>query len=324
MRDRPLLVGSLAVILAASGFGLLGPLARLAYDSGFEPLAFVAWRAVFGVLIVAIVVAARTRRGTGLVNPLRLARRDGIALAVVALAGLGLNVAMFLAFDLATVAVVLLAFYTYPALVALVAVALGHERLDRLRWTALGLALGGMTLVVAGSLVAASGGGADSVTIQPLGIVLGLAAAAGQTTFITVSRGRFSAVPAEQAMGWVLILTAIACAALALLAGNDLAMPVRSGSALLLAAIAGVAAAGIPSVLFLVGIRAIGGTRAGILMLIEPLVGVSLAAVLLGEGLRPIQVVGGAAILVAALLLQRGAVTGDAIGTTAVPAGERT
>lgn len=324
MRDRPLLVGSLAVILAASGFGLLGPLARLAYDSGFEPLAFVAWRAVFGVLVVAIVIAARARRGIGLVNPLRLASRDRIGLAVVALAGLGLNVAMFLAFGLATVAVVLLAFYTYPALVAVVAVALGHERLDRMRWTALGLALGGMTLVVAGSLAAGSGPGVASVAIQPMGIVLGLAAAAGQTTFITVSRGRFSTVPAEQAMGWILILTAIVCAALALLAGNDLAIPVRSGSALLLAAISGVAAAGIPSVLFLVGIRAIGGTRAGILMLIEPLVGVSLAAVLLGEGLRPIQVVGGAAILLAALLLQRGAAIGDALGTTAVPAGERT
>jgi drug/metabolite transporter (DMT)-like permease len=58
-------------------------------------------------------------------------------------------------------------------------------------------------------------------------------------------------------------------------------------------------------VLLLVGIRAIGGTRSGILMLIEPLVGVSLAALLLHEGLRPIQVVGGAAILAAALLLQR-------------------
>ena len=304
MRDRPLLVGSLVVILAASGFGLLGPLARFAYDAGFEPLAFVAWRAVFGVLVIAVVIAVRARSGTGVVNPLRLPRRDAIGLTIVAFAGLGLNVAMFLAFDLATVAVVLLAFYTYPALVALVAVALGHERLDVTRWAALGLALGGMILVIAGSLGAAAGVGA--VAIHPLGIALGLAAAAGQTVFITVSRGRFSTVPPEQAMGWVLLLTAVVCGSLAIVLGNDLLIPVQSGSALLLAAIAGVVAAGVPSVLFLIGIRAIGGTRAGILMLFEPLVGVTLAALLLREGLAPIQVVGGVAILVAALLIQRG------------------
>jgi drug/metabolite transporter (DMT)-like permease len=40
-------------------------------------------------------------------------------------------------------------------------------------------------------------------------------------------------------------------------------------------------------------------------MLIEPLVGVTLAALLLHEALLPIQVVGGAAILAAAILLQR-------------------
>ena len=57
--------------------------------------------------------------------------------------------------------------------------------------------------------------------------------------------------------------------------------------------------------MFLVGIRAIGGTRAGILMLVEPLVGVTLAALLLGEALAPIQAFGGAAILIAAVLVQR-------------------
>jgi drug/metabolite transporter (DMT)-like permease len=72
-----------------------------------------------------------------------------------------------------------------------------------------------------------------------------------------------------------------------------------------LSALAGIAAAGIPSILFLRGIRTIGGTRTGILMLFEPVVGVGLAAVLLHEGLAPIQVVGGACILAAAVLLQR-------------------
>ena len=305
MRDRPLLIGSLVVVLAASGFGMLGPLARFAYDAGFAPLSFVAWRALFGFLLIAVVVAVRARRGGRIVNPFSLPRRDGLGLLVVAISALGLNVAMFLAFEVTTVALTLLAFYTYPALVAVVAVALGHERLDTTRWLALALAVTGMVLVVAGGLAGDGAGG--SVAIQPLGLLLGFVAAIWQTVFVTVSRDRFPTLPADQAMTWILLITAVTCAVIAIIAGNALDVPLREPRALLVAVFTGVAAAGIPSVLFLVGIRAIGGTRAGILMLLEPLVGVTLAAVLLGESLLPIQVLGGAAILAAALLLQRGA-----------------
>jgi drug/metabolite transporter (DMT)-like permease len=45
--------------------------------------------------------------------------------------------------------------------------------------------------------------------------------------------------------------------------------------------------------------------RTGILMLFEPVVGVALAAALLDERILPIQAVGGLAILLAAVLLQR-------------------
>jgi DME family drug/metabolite transporter len=307
MRDRRFLLGSLALVVAASGFGMLGPVARLAYETGIEPMAFVAWRAVFGLAAIAAIVVVQARRGVPIVNPSRLPRRDAVGLAVVAVAGLALNVSTFVAFDLTTVALVLLAFYTYPALVAVVAVALGHERLDGARLLALGLASGGMVLVVAGGLEPADAG----ASFQPVGVLLGLLGAVCQTVFVTVSRGRFTTVSSEQVMGWILFVIAVSCIALAGALGNALDVPLRDGRALGLAALAGVAGAGLPSVLFLVGIRAIGGTRAGILMLIEPLVGVTLAALLLHEALLPIQVGGGAAILAAALLLQRGALRVD-------------
>jgi DME family drug/metabolite transporter len=302
MRDRTFLIGSLALILAASGFGMLGPVARLAYDAGFQPMAFVAWRASIGLLAIVAIVAFQARRGATIADPRRLPRRDLVGLGVIAVAGLGVNISTFVAFDLTTVALVLLAFYTYPALVAVVAVALGHERLDAARLLALALALGGMVLVVAGGLDPADGGAG----FNPIGVLLGLLAAVSQTVFVTVSRGRFAAVSSEQAMAWVLLVIVLACVPLAILVGNRLDVPLHDGRALGLALLAGVLGAGVPSVLFLVGIRAIGGTRAGILMLIEPLVGVTLAAILLSEALLPIQVVGGGAILAAAIVLQRG------------------
>jgi DME family drug/metabolite transporter len=302
VRDRSLLVGSLAAILAASGFGMLGPVARLGYEAGFQPMAFVAWRALIGLLAVIAIVAIEARRGTPVADPRRLARRDRIGLAVIALAGLAVNIGTFVAFDLTTVALVLLAFYTYPAMVAVVSVVLGHERLDGARLVALGLAIGGMVLVVAGGLDPSRGGAG----FNPIGVLLGLLAAIGQTVFVTVSRGRFATVSSVQAIGWVLLLILAVCLPLALALGNRLDVPLHDGRALGLALLAGILGAGVPSILFLVGIRAIGGTRAGILMLIEPLVGVTLAAILLNEALVPIQVVGGGAILAAALVLQRG------------------
>ena len=68
--------------------------------------------------------------------------------------------------------------------------------------------------------------------------------------------------------------------------------------------VAGVAAAGVSSLLFLTAIRAIGGTRTGILMLLEPVVGVLLAAAVLGEALLPLQVLGGFLVLAGALVHQ--------------------
>jgi drug/metabolite transporter, DME family len=302
MRERSLLVGSLTVVAAAAGFGVLGPVARFAYAAGLEPLSFVAWRGAIGALVVGLYAAWRIRRGRSVVPPWALPREQGLALGVAAATGILLNIAMFYAFDLATIALVLLAFYTYPALVAVVAVARGDEPLDAIRAAALGLALAGMVLVVAGGLDANAG-----IRVDLLGIGLALFAAVNQTVFVTLSRSGYRTMPTEQAIGWILLATAVGSAVLAVVAGagSQLTAPLRSADPLALSLVAGVVGAGIPSLLFLTGIRTIGGTRTGILMLFEPVVGVILAAAFLREAVLPVQALGGAGILGAALLLQR-------------------
>jgi drug/metabolite transporter (DMT)-like permease len=302
MRDRSALLGSLTVVLAAAGFGMLGVLARTAYSLGLEPVALVAWRAAFATLVVVAFAAWRIRQGRAFIAPWRIPVRARAAFTIVCISGLVLNLAMFYAFDLTTVAIVLLGFYTYPAFVAVIEMARGHEPVDAIRVGALGLSLTGMVLVVAGSLTASEG-----IRIAPLGIVLALVAALSQTVFMTVSRAGYSQLPTEQAAAWILATTMIACAIFATVGGGvgPLTLPLAEPSVLALLAFTGIFAAGIPTVLFLTGIRTIGGTRTGILMLFEPVVGVALAALVLDETLRPIQAIGGVAILAAALLLQR-------------------
>jgi drug/metabolite transporter (DMT)-like permease len=109
-------------------------------------------------------------------------------------------------------------------------------------------------------------------------------------------------------MTTVLAISVIGAASVAILGGqaDALAFPIRQPAILPLLLFTGIFAAAIPSLGFLAGIRAIGGTRAGILMLFEPVVGVVLAAWLLGEALAPIQLAGALAILGAAVILQRG------------------
>jgi len=69
-------------------------------------------------------------------------------------------------------------------------------------------------------------------------------------------------------------------------------LPLSSPNLLLIMLFAGIFAAAVPSYLFLAGIRAIGGVKAGILMLAQAPVGVALAAVFLDESIGPVQIPG--------------------------------
>ncbi len=317
--EHPPLIGFGIVIGAAALFGTLGPLSRFAYEAGMEPAAFVAWRAFIGLVATGIYVAWRIRRGaTRLVRLTDLPTRARTTLLVAAIAGFTLNLCMFIAFDRITIALALLGFYTYPAMVAAANVALGRERLDQTRAVALGLAIAGMIAVVASQLDPAAG-----IRLDALGIGLALGAAVSQTLFVVISRDGYSAVPTEQAMAVVLLVSVVGAVVFAVVSGSaaSVAYPLTDLGVLPLLLFTGIFAAALPSLGFLTGIRAIGGTRAGILMLFEPVVGVALAAWLLGEALVPIQLLGAVAILAAALLLQRSAATPATAGPTIVPGG---
>lgn len=239
----PLLGYGIAVI-AATLFAWLGPLSRWAYDAGMEPLPFVAWRAAVGTVVLAAIVAAAARRGRALRRPSDVARREVAALGLAALMALSLNLSIFGAFDRVTVAIALIGFYTYPAMVAAVAIALGREPASRPVLLALGLALAGMVVVVAGSIDPAGG-----VRLDPLGVALALGAAVSQTVFVTISRDGYRSVPAEQATAVILAGTVAGCLVIGLVGGlaGELAAPIHDPSPLALVVVTGVAAAAIPS-----------------------------------------------------------------------------
>lgn len=296
---RTSLNGALLIILAATCFATLGPLSRFAEDAGVGSLALVGWRAGLGAGMMAVLIGARWAAGQ--VRPVSLGAipvRDRWFMLAAAFANAILNFSVFAAFNRISIALALLVFYLYPAFVAVVSVVWFGERLDRLRWSALGVSITGLVLVLAGA------GGIGE--LDGLGIGLAFLGALGQVFYVLAARYGFAHVPGPQAAaltmsGAAAIYVVIAGATGALAA---LAAPLASVEALWPVLVAGSIGAGIPTVAYITGIRLLGPSRAAILATLEPVIGVALAAWLLSEQPTVVQLVGGALILLAAVLLQ--------------------
>jgi len=117
LTTRSLAAGAALVVASALAFALDGPMAQAAYRQGLDPAAFGFWRALTGAVVLGGFLATRPRSGV-LAGIRRMRRAAGIRLALAALAGLGLNLALFQAFARLPVAVAVAAFGCYPLLVA--------------------------------------------------------------------------------------------------------------------------------------------------------------------------------------------------------------
>jgi drug/metabolite transporter (DMT)-like permease len=293
-------VGAGLVVLAAVCFATLGPVSRFAFAAGVDELTLVTWRAVIGGLFVAGTVVVLTRLGQVVSRPLRdIPPRQRLMNVAAGLINAVLNLAALMAISRISIALTLLVFYTYPAMVALVSTAFFGERLDALRWTALGVSLFGLALVVVGA--------GELGEVNLVGVGLAFVGALCQVAYALTAQRGFSSVPAPQAGG---ITFAVAALAYLVFAGftGQLAMldaPLASNAALLPVVFAGVVGAGIPTMAWIMGIRILGAPRAAVISTLEPVVGVALAALLLAEIPTPLQIVGGACIVGAAIVVQR-------------------
>jgi drug/metabolite transporter (DMT)-like permease len=292
---RPL--GGLArVLLAAAAMGTLGPVAALAYAEGMGPATFSALRAAIGAAILGALVLARHQPSVRLAG---LPRRQRLTLALaIAVNGL-MNLVLFFAFGAMAVGLVMAVYYSYPVITALLAAALGRERLTRVRVLALACAGAGLALVLGDGL-----GPAAHATAA--GILLAGTAATFHAVYLVAIRGGFDDVPAVQATSLVLLggLAISGTAAVVLAGGGPIGDWVGAPVAWAAIACAGTVGA-LPKVWVVGGVRLIGSTRAAVALLTEPVVAVVVAAVVLGQRLTAIELIGGAAILLAVVLVQR-------------------
>jgi drug/metabolite transporter (DMT)-like permease len=293
----------LMVATAAALFGTLSYITRGAEQVGMGAFPLVWWRGLVGTAVMLLVSGLFTLRAhrTGVIGAAWLPRANGRRLLIASLLGAAVNIAMFAAFVKTTIAVVLIAFYTFPALVTLLAVPLYGERLTRVRLGALALSAAGLVLVVLSPLLSDT-----AVLLDPVGIALALGAAVCQAGFILMAGRGFAPLSPARVATYAIFAAAAVALALALVAGDiaGLTVPLREPQAWIWILLGGITGAAIPTTAFVTGIGLIGPSRAAILMTLEPLVAITLAALLLKEQPSPLQFLGGAAVLAAAVILQ--------------------
>ena len=286
-RCHPAPVGALLCLLSAAGFGAMAVFGKLAYDEGVEVGDLLLVR--FALASVALVaIAAATGKLRGLPRRVVVAGLGMGAIGYAAQSGL-----FFAALERMDASLLALILYVYPALVLAGAVALRRERATSRRVAALVVALAGVALVLLG---AASG------EVDAVAALLGFAAAVTYTVYI-LTGDRVGAGVSPLALS-ALICTGATCTfaiGAVVRGGPELGFSAAGwgwvGAIALVCTVAAI-------LLFFAGLARVGPSTAAILSTLEPVVTVGLAAAVFGESLSAVQLLGGALVLGAVVVMQ--------------------
>jgi len=318
--DRARLAGISLVLVSAFAFGSGGLFAKPVYAAGVDWLTLMAWRfAVAGGLAWAVLLARPGARRALRALPHR---------TLLATIGLGVlyvgNTATYYA-GIQTVPLGLSALivYLYPPVVAVLALQFGRRLEGRRAWAALAVAVLGVVLAV---------GGIDTRTAPPLdGLLLILASPLIYAVWIIIaarhSGERSDRVGREadsgasaSAIGAVMLSTTGVVYWMVSLAIGHPVLPAQvPGEAWL--GILGVAviAGFVPVQAFYAGAQRVGAAQASLISTVEPLWTIAASALLYGERLQPVQLLGGVLILAGVVMSQTGGSRERRDGEPALP-----
>ncbi|WP_328416580.1 DMT family transporter [Micromonospora sp. NBC_00389] len=296
-------MGPALCLLSAACFGAMAIFGKLAYEAGVSPgaLLLVRFTLAAALLGMALLVRPGLRRAEpgphrGEPGSQPATTRGRVLATAVALGAIGYATQaslFFSALQRMDASLLSLILYTYPVLVTVAAVLLGRDRLTPGRGAALVAASGGTLLVLLG---------AGGVSFHPVGALLAFAAALTYTVYILVADTVVHRLPPVVLSTLVMAGAAGTLGARALLTGGvdfDFGPP----GWFWLACIAVVSTV-VAMLTFFAGLKRTGPSTAAILSTFEPVVTTALAALILGESLTPVQLVGGALVLSSVVVLQ--------------------
>lgn len=181
---------------------------------------------------------------------------------------------------------------TLPALVALASRVFLQERVGRIGWVAVAASASGVGLIVGGSMT-------DSHLVGDALVFVSMFAVVG---WVLIGKRLLRGAPPLGTTAWIVWIGTVALVPIALVLGGRprVALPAATWGEIVLLGFASTACA---MGLWNWGLRGVPAARAGVFLNLEPLVGASLGAAVLGDRLGASFVVGGVLVLAAAVVM---------------------
>jgi drug/metabolite transporter (DMT)-like permease len=303
--DRRRATGTALVLVSAIGFGSASIFALPVYDTGMDWLGLVTWRFILGAIFAWTWVALSPARRASV---RRLDRRQVAVTIGLGALFTGNSGTYYAALETVPAALAGVLVYIYPVIVAILSIRFATRLPGRRPWIALLLALVGVFLAL---------GGIDLSSAPPIdGFVLLMLSSLIYSVWIILSarlsgerRDRLadeSGTPDNAAATTAIMITSTGLVFAVLSVATGGSVDPRDVPA---DAWAGVVAIGfLASFLaiqaFYAAARRIGAAQAALLSTVEPAIIVTLAWLVLGQRLEPIQLVGAALIMVSVVVAQ--------------------
>jgi drug/metabolite transporter (DMT)-like permease len=296
-------LGLLIVLLSAASFGVVTPLARLAYDAGVNVVTVMVVRyALAGLAVMGYLVWHR--------QPWALAGRPlGLTLGLALFLGV-MSFTYLRSIRYIPVSLAALIYYTYPIMVSLVAHVTGEDRLADEARTVYLITLGGQALSLAGLVLLL---GLSWNVLNVAGVLMA-AFSAVSFTIVMVSGSRLMRTVPPMVLNLYVALVNTVFFSIAGALGAGSAWPTVAAGWI------GLMGAAVFFVLgflgLFVGVTMIGPSRAACLTNVEPVVTIALAITVLSEPFSAWQFVGAAAVLIGIFTMCRSMLAESHLGET--------
>lgn len=300
-------IGIALAAASACGYGS-GPLfAKGVYGAGVDWLTLLAWRFLLGALISWGWLLAWPGGRAAL---RRLSRKRALALLGLGAFFVGNAGTYYAALETVPASLAALIVYIYPALVAVLSIRFGHTLQGPRPWAALAIVTLGVAFTIGGIRAGGDPTGIALVVASPIiyAVYIVLSArVAGERPGLTAeqrSGGAGADTPPAVAAAVMMTGTCAVVAAMALIAREPVlpwqvpvgAWPGIVGIAVFSTALAVQA--------FYAGTARIGASEAALVSTVEPVYTITLATLLFGESLGPLQLAGGAFVVGGVILAQ--------------------
>lgn len=273
--------------LAAAAYGTNPAFAIPLYEQGMNPNSVLFFRYLFGIPLIALVMAARG-------VPFRLSREEIGPTAILGILMALSSLALFESYKYINSGIASTLLFVYPVMVAVMMIFFFHEKMRMSVVLCLVIMSVGLILLMKPQ---------GEITLSPFGCLLVMVSAltyALYIIFVNVSKV-IKAIPTSKLLFYVL-----ACGSAVYLAmmplGNELTLPTKESGWLNLTALAV-----IPTLLSLTcttkAIQLIGSTPTAILGALEPVSAVLLSVTVLGQSLTPRDIAGGILIIIATTIV---------------------